>query len=95
VGGKPLHHLVSAKSKAYDPNASKFFVTTTEEFEKLQGHEVQDIMRHRNILIKGVPPQGVRFDRRGLAAMGSLTANRQIQGGFYILHPHHLLTSYT
>jgi hypothetical protein len=56
--------------------------------EKLSGHEVQDIMRNRNILIPGVPPQGVRFDRRGLAAMGSLTANRQIQGVFYLLGSH-------
>jgi hypothetical protein len=45
-------------------------------------------MRHRNILIPGVPPQGVRFDRRGLAAMGSLTANRQIQGACFIYLVH-------
>jgi hypothetical protein len=80
VDGKPLHHLDSAKSPQYDQKASQFYVTTQEEFAKFKGPEIQEIFRHRHILIAGSPPDDFRFDRNGLKALGSLTARREIQG---------------
>jgi hypothetical protein len=78
--GTPLHHLDSARSLDYDPQASHFFVTTPEQLEKLTTQEIQEIFRHRHILIPGPPPRDFHFDSQGLATLGSLTAPRQIQG---------------
>ena len=82
MDGKPLHYLDSARSLQYDRKASQFFVTTEEDFAKLKGTEIQEIFRHRHILIPGTAPDDFGFNREGLKALGSLTARRQIQGMF-------------
>jgi hypothetical protein len=82
--GKPLHHLDSARSTVYSSDSSNFFVTTMEDFQRLTAHEVQEIFRHRHILIPGTPPKNVKFDRAGLSNLSSLTAKREIQGEFFI-----------
>jgi len=80
--GWPPHHLDSARSLEYDPNGSDFYVTTHEEFAKLKATQIQEIFRHRHIIIPGRPLEDFKFDRDGLKAVGSLTARRQIQGMF-------------
>jgi hypothetical protein len=78
--GKPLHHLASAKSTKYNSKGSQFFVSSPEEFEKLAPAQVHDILRRRHILIPGKARDDVRFDRKGLASLGSLGMKRHIQG---------------
>jgi hypothetical protein len=81
-GGRPLHHQDNATDIEYDPTGktSKFFVTTTEAFNKLDGEQVQAIFRDRNILIPGPAPKDFRFNSQGLVTLGSLTTKREIQG---------------
>lgn len=64
----------------YNPDASEFFITTVEQFEKLKGHQIQEIFRHRHIVIPGTTPEDIEFNNQGLATLGLLTAKRQIQG---------------
>ena len=81
---KPLHHLDSARALEYDPKGSVFYVTTTQEFDKLDADQIQEIFRRRHILIPGTPEQDVRFDRIGLATLGSFKATREIQGKVFL-----------
>ena len=80
--GKPLHHLDSARALKYDSQASQFFVTSAEIFEKLQPEEVQNIFRDRHILIPGSASECIEFDHHGLATVGSLHVERDIQGEY-------------
>jgi hypothetical protein len=59
---------------------SEFFFTTADAFEKLKGSQIQEIFRHRHIVIPGQPQEEFQFNRRGLSMLGSLTAPREIQG---------------
>jgi len=77
--GKPLHHLKSARSLKYDPNASQFFVVSREELEAMSGKEIQEVFRHRHILVPGHPTD-FAFDRKGLSQLGGLKTKHQIQG---------------
>jgi hypothetical protein len=77
--GKPLHHLPSAKSRQYHQDASKFFIVSKEELEMMSAYEVQNIFRHRHILVPG-KQSGKKFDRASLRSIGSLTQKRQVQG---------------
>lgn len=55
--GQPLHYLESAMSVDYDPNdarVSSIFVVDCAKFKKMQGPQIQDIFKHRHILVHGV-----------------------------------------
>jgi hypothetical protein len=77
--GKPPHHLKSAKSPKYDPNVSQFFVVSQEELAAMSGKEIQEIFRHRHILVPGHSTD-IDFDQNGLSKLGGLKTKRQIQG---------------
>jgi len=80
-GRQPLHHLPSARSVAWDPQSSIFFIATSEEFSRLSPIVVQEIFRHRNIVVTGVQSaDDIKFDRDGLRSLGSLTAPREMHG---------------
>jgi hypothetical protein len=83
--GRPLHHLSSARSRKYDHEASIFFVTTAAEFTQFSAREVQEIFRHRHIVVTGPAPRDFQFDRAGLSMLGCLTTPRDIQGMFHDL----------
>jgi hypothetical protein len=91
VNGLPPHHQESSRSLNLLPGASKFFVTTPEDFVKMKPKEVQDIFRHRHILVPGTPPSDFQFDRAGLGQLGSLDDFREIQGLLFIFVPIHFL----
>lgn len=55
-------------------------MTCADDFAKLKGHQVQEIFRHRHIIIPGTGPEDLEFNHHGLASLGMLTAKRQIQG---------------
>ena len=78
--GCPLHHMPSATSLHHQPQSSQFFVTTLAEFERLKPAQVQEVFRHRHILVRGPPPDNFQFDLHGLSQLGSLTSARDIQG---------------
>jgi hypothetical protein len=80
ANGRPLHHLDSARSLDFSPAASSCFVTTVNDFNNLSAAQVQDIFRHRHILIPGAVKEDIKFDRQGLATLGSLTTVRTVQG---------------
>jgi len=77
-----MHHQPSARMIDYNPDASEFFVTTVEQFEKLKGHQVQEIFSHCHIVIPGSTLEDLEFNHQGLASLGLLSAKRQIQGLF-------------
>jgi hypothetical protein len=81
---RPPHHQPNATMQEYRPEASQFFVTTAEIFGKLGGEDIQEIFRHRHIVISGSSSEGLRFDHHGLASLGSLDAFREIQGRKFV-----------
>jgi hypothetical protein len=78
--GRPLHHLDSARSLEYDPEASAIYVTSERAFNQLSSQQIQEVFRRRHILIPATTPPDVKFDRKGLSTLGCLTTERQIQG---------------
>lgn len=81
--GRPPHHQPSAREIEYDPEGSKIFVCEYERFLNLSTGVIQDIFRHRHILVVNVPvEEPVHFDASGLMNLGSLENERQVQGKF-------------
>jgi hypothetical protein len=80
--GRPLYHLESARSTAYDAQSS-IYVVDFVDFKKMKPRDVQDVFRHRHILVLGVEVDELEFDLPGLATMGSLNVPRQMQGDCY------------
>ena len=78
--GRPLHHLPSARSKEYSPDASSIFVIDASDFRQMSATEIQGIFRHRHILVLGVPTEDMEFDLEGLSSVGSLLLPRNGQG---------------
>jgi len=77
----PPHHHPSAQEFGNSSNArSSIFVTTPEKVAKLSAMQKQDIFRHRHILESGSGRLDHKFDRQALMKLGSLTAERDIQG---------------
>lgn len=80
VDGKPRHHLPSARNPTFEPGASIFFVVEHSDFIKLTIREVQDIARHRNIVIRNIPQRHFDWGRETLSELGSITQSRDVQG---------------
>ena len=76
----PPHHLPEAQKITFSNQCSRIFVTNPKKLHKLTPTQVQDIFRHRHILIVGLESPNSRFDREALSRLGSLTALRCIQG---------------
>jgi hypothetical protein len=55
-------------------------VTTPDQFSKLDALEIQEIFCNRHILISGDRMRNSSFDRLALSKLGSLSAQREIQG---------------
>ena len=84
VLGQAPHRLHTAKSTTYDPSASSIFVTEWTSFKAMSAREIQDIFRHRHILVLDAPVEELDFDRDGLETLGSLHLSRTVQGKFGI-----------
>jgi hypothetical protein len=81
---RPLHHHPSARQLEFDRKASVFFVANYEDYLKLSASQVQEIFRHRHIVVYDVPTEDMEFDRDGLSSLGSLTQPMDIQGEFQV-----------
>ena len=82
--GCPPHHALQAQSVKWKSNSSHVFVASASKFQKLTAEEIQDIFRHRHILIPADEVSTTPFNRRNLAKLGSLHAPRCIQGFFFL-----------
>jgi hypothetical protein len=80
IDGKPPHLHETAQWVKPDIPASCIFVAEWELFKSLSSLEVQEIFRHRHILIVNAPVETVDFDREGLETLGSLHSARTVQG---------------
>jgi hypothetical protein len=78
--GRPPHHLDEAQRPEFSNQRSKIFVTTPERLQQLTVSQVQEIFRHRHILVAGGNASNVEFDHKALSRLGSLEALHTIQG---------------
>ena len=83
MDGRPLFQLPSAHSLSYDSseqNISSIFVVDCRTFKKMSPAVIQDIFRHRHILIQDIETEEMAFDLAGLASLGSIVLLHFIQG---------------
>jgi hypothetical protein len=78
--GQPPHHHHDAQEITFTNQQSCIFLTTPEKMAQLTALQIQDIFRHRHILITGLASPESHFDRKELSRLGSLTAQHSIQG---------------
>jgi hypothetical protein len=83
VAGRPLHHLPSARSPEFDQDASCVFVIEYDLFRKMAPQAIQDVFRHRHILVLGVPFEEAYFDEDSLAIFGDIDRPRDITGQYF------------
>lgn len=75
----PPHRLPSSSNLMFDGN-SKIFVIDHDAFIEMEPETIQDIFRHRNILVTGVKDgKRVEFNARGLSLLAPLDQPIQIQ----------------
>jgi hypothetical protein len=80
VNGKPPHRHPSARRIEYDPKGSSIYIADWTEFSKLTPLQVQDIFRHRHILIRNAPVEQAEFTLEGLEMLGSVRRQVSLQG---------------
>jgi hypothetical protein len=80
VNGRPRHHLESARNIEFTPGASCFFIIDYNDYQKLSAATVQDIIRHRSILIENCPQREFNWSLETLEELGALDQSRDIQG---------------
>jgi hypothetical protein len=78
--GLPPHLHPSARSKEYTPGASSIFVVDLEDFRSMTAQEVQEVFRHRHILVRKSPIETTGFNLDALEMLGSLTTKVPMQG---------------
>ena len=79
----PLHRFPSARSIEYDPEGSSIFIVEANVFEKMSAVEIQNIFRHRHILVLNTPQSQLSFDREGLSTLAPLKKKVVFQGKFF------------
>ena len=78
---RPRYHHPSARDPlCQDASASSIFVVEYEDFSTLDPFLVQEIFRHRHILVTGVPHENMEFNEHGLSYLGSIYRPIEIQG---------------
>jgi hypothetical protein len=80
VNGRPRHHLESARNVEFISGASCFFIIDYNDFRRLSATTVQDIVRHRSILIQNFPQREFSWSLDTLEELGALDQSRDIQG---------------
>jgi hypothetical protein len=64
----------------YDPDGSSIFLADYSTFLSMSAAQIQDVFRHRHILVSDVPTEKMEFDLEGLSSLGSLSRPVSIQG---------------
>ena len=86
VEGRPRHHHPSAHSTSFDPSnptQSSIFVTDYADFVNMDSHLVQDIFRHRHILVLNAPLPDAGFSIATLKNFANVTKTVDMLG--YVL----------
>jgi len=71
-GGKPLHIVA--------PEDSLFDVIPYLDFQALSPSQIQDRLRHKNVIVTGCPHSNMKFDEAGLRTLCPLDNIVSIQG---------------
>jgi hypothetical protein len=85
INGVPPHRSPSARSVEYNPNGSSIYIVDWTEFQTLAPRQVQDIFRHRHILLRNAPVERGEFTLEGLEMLGSVTRQVSLQGPSYLV----------
>jgi hypothetical protein len=80
VDGKPRHHLASAHNPIMEEGASIFFIVEHTDFIAMSTQAIQDVFRHRNIVVRNVPQRDFDWSAETLSMIGSLYHTCDIQG---------------
>jgi hypothetical protein len=80
VGGRPRHHLPSARNPELTPGCSVFFIIDFVEFMSMPAPVIHRIARHRHIVVQNVPQDDFSWSRASLSRLGHLSSLREIQG---------------
>ncbi len=59
---------------------SSIFVVDAKTFREMDHKVVQDVFRHRHILVTGMVTENLQYNLQGLMTLGSLTIPRHMQG---------------
>jgi hypothetical protein len=86
VEGIPRHHLPSARNVELEPGASTFFIVDYKEFISMSTKTVQDIARHRHIVVRNLPQPMYDWSLQTLSEVGALDLTRDIQGISLMYH---------
>lgn len=78
--GQPPHWEPSASRAELGNGCSSIFVVDCEKFKKMSPMEIQEVHRHRHILVTGVDAgRPIQFDAEGLEMLSDVDAEVQIQ----------------
>ena len=80
VNELPRHRLPSARERCLQEGQSSIFVVEWKDFQEMEAQQIQDVFRHRHILVRNWPEKTVKFDRAGLAMLGPLKKQTSFQG---------------
>lgn len=80
TGGIPLHRRPSARDRHRQEGQSSIFVVEWKDFDEMSAKEIQDIFRHRHILVRNWPEKVLKFDRDGLSSLGPMQKDSSFQG---------------
>ena len=78
--GHPWFHDPSAHTLQYNPEGSSIFIIDYSTFLSMDPLKIQNIFRHRHILVSNAPMDNMEFDLKGLSSIGSLSKQISIQG---------------
>ena len=77
-----LHRCPSAKDRNRQENQSSIFVVEWKDFIEMEAREIQDVFRHRHILVRNWPEKTLKFDRAGLSMLGPMHRKSAFQGEY-------------
>jgi hypothetical protein len=80
TGGVPPHRQPSARDRKLQKGQSSIFVVEWSDFNEMDAKEIQDIYRHRHILVVNWPEKTLKFDREGLSWLGPMKKAVDFQG---------------
>jgi hypothetical protein len=72
VDGKPRHIA--------DPGTSNFYIISFLDFQHMSTFQIQDRLRHTNVVITGCPHPNTKYDQAGLRALTPSNRKISIQG---------------
>jgi hypothetical protein len=78
--GPPLHRRETSRLTNYNPKESSIFIVESRDFEEMAPRKIQEIFRHRHILVRNSPGARLDFDHDGLSTLGPLDKEFYFQG---------------